>query len=153
MVAKSDSASGARDEVVDLASIGPESYLRDGFFDADGDLRERLNGLYSLAAAHRLWREGVAAKDLGVAVEKLERLVERGSGADETLSRALEGAEKVELQALLGDARLSSSATFRALASAAARIVDTWRDAAALAVHLRRMRDQLAYVTALGRSQ
>jgi len=141
---------GTFGSAVDLAEIRPESYLREGFFAADGSLRPGMSGIYSLATARHLAVETLAEKDLAAFVDRIRASLARSNGAGEELAQPLSSADRTELEATRRDT-VASSATLRSACSIALGASARWRDVAAFAVHLQRIHQQLVYLTALSR--
>ena len=46
-------------ELQDMLKVSPSDYLREGFLDTDGELRQGINGKHSLAVAYQTREEGV----------------------------------------------------------------------------------------------
>lgn len=141
---------GSFGSAVDLAEVRPETYLREGFFAADGRLRDGLSGIYSLATARHLVGEAVPEKDFAAFVRRVEALVERENPGGEGLTRALPVEARSVLEAA-GRESVPKSATLRSLLSVSLGRGPQWRDVVALVVHLRRVHQQLTYLSVLGR--
>ena len=58
-------------EKSEMLSVKPQDYLSNGFLQPDGQVREGINGEFSLAMAYRLREEGITPENLRQLTDKL----------------------------------------------------------------------------------
>lgn len=137
-------------ELKELLAIQPRDYLREGFFAPDGQLREGINGYYSLAMAYRCREEGLTPDRLKRLTDELARIAERHApvGIDEA-GQPLTSEVLSSLQQIRNDADVVQSPTLTALFEAASPWIQDWKNFAAFALHLERIMAQLALLLAI----
>ena len=134
-------------EYVELSAIQPADYLKDGFFNEKGEIREGINGEYSLAMAYRLREENVDPDHLKKLVDELQEIALRPDSAiDENpeLSLDPEAVEQVETLAKKWD-----SPTLQAIFKAARPWLKDWKTLSAFALHLQRILSQYVLIRTL----
>jgi hypothetical protein len=124
----------------------PRDYLKDGPLDAQGNVRERLNGELSLGVAYRLREEGVSPEQLKTLVDRLFQ-IEQSHKPDQALpSGRVSPQAASELTAAWADA---PGGVLEELGEAALPwLTSDWRTFAATAQHVLRILKQLALLTA-----
>ncbi|MEW6364978.1 MAG: hypothetical protein AB1714_10100 [Acidobacteriota bacterium] len=123
----------------------PAIYLRDGFYAADGSMREGIDGEHSLALAYRLRSEGLSLDGLDSLLQAVGDIVDAHAGNDvETGEEPISAGGMKAFDQLGTRPEVTRSAALTSVLSAAHPWVRTWRDYAALAIHLERARSQLA---------
>ncbi|MCS7312494.1 MAG: hypothetical protein NZ742_06240 [Acidobacteria bacterium] len=130
-------------ELKELLAIQPKDYLHEGFFASDGSLREGINGYYSLAMAYRCREEGLGPDRLKSLLDELAQIVASYSPSDEP-ERPLRPEALSAFQRIRHEADGIQSPTLTVLFEAAGPWVQDWNGFAAFALHLQRIRAQLA---------
>jgi hypothetical protein len=140
-------------ESVDLSKITAQDYLKNGFFDHNGDLVEGLNGYYSLAIAYKL-RDETSSPDAVKSV--FDKLVQAASKYytgpnDQSVNQPLDSATLNEVHKIQETSEVKASPTLLALFQSAESHLKTAGDLGAFVVHLERILAQLALVSAAPR--
>ena len=137
-------------ELSEMLSTKPSDYLKNGFFDADGEFYEGINGEHSLGMAYRLREEGIGPDRLEKIVNQLESIMDsQDESIDENPEQPLD-VKSVGLQERLAqNPDVAGSSALKEIFAAAGPSIRTWKGLAALAVHLRRIMSQLALLTNL----
>jgi hypothetical protein len=139
-------------ELVDLKNIRPDDYMREGFFDDQGELREGLSGMYSLAMAYRCRDEKMTPDALHGIVGQLQSVAEGAdSSVDDNPDQPLNGKAVASLERIWQRPDVAGSATLAEIVRAARPQLNRWKDLAALVLHLDRMVAQLAMIENLPR--
>ena len=135
-------------ENVDIKTASPKEYLKDGFFDADGNMREGINGISSLGVAYQLRDESVQPDALKNVVDQLTALGEEyfkrgGDSAKDPLDASTLSA----IDRIWRGRDIGSSPALGAVYEAAKPLLKDWHNFSALLVHLERIMGQLALIT------
>ncbi|HSP06364.1 MAG TPA: hypothetical protein VLR94_04265 [Acidobacteriota bacterium] len=137
----------ATDEV-DIKSIHPKDYLKDGFFDSDGNLREGINGTCSLAMAYQCRDESLQPDAVKHVLDQLTALGEayfkRGGN---TATDPLDAPTLSAIDKISRGREVSGSKALESLFGAAKPLLKNWQNFSGLVVHLERIMGQLALVT------
>lgn len=137
-------------ELAEMLAIKPKEYLKDGFFDDDGELRDDINGLFSLAMAYRCREEGLDPEVLHGIVTRLEGMADKNADtADENPEEALDSATQSELQRIRQEPAVDASVPLSEILDASQPWVVNWKNYAALFLHLQKVLSQLALTRAL----
>lgn len=132
-------------EVLGFKEIEPKSYLNDGFLTPDGQIREGINGYYSLSVAYQCRDEGVEPENIKRILEKIDEWFSKDTSPDADQELAPE--VRTALQKLQNLEEVRSSTTLKALVEASLPHLGTWREMAAFILHLERILAQLALLT------
>jgi len=131
----------------ELAAIQPAEYLKNGFYDQQGEPLEGLNGYYSLATAYRLREEKADPDRVQDVVDQLDSMIaSQDKSIDQNPKLSLDADS---LRALDEIAKKTSSSTLRDVFTAARPWVKDWRTFAALTVHLHRVLSQFSLIHSL----
>lgn len=134
-------------ENAELLAIQPTDYLKNGFYDKDGEFLEGINGYYSLAMAYRLREEQADPDRLKSIVDQLEAIISKQDrSVDENPKLPLDPSTMKALEEL---AKKASSPTIAAILNAARPWVKDWRGLAALTLHLQRILSQFVLIRSL----
>jgi len=137
-------------ELSEMLATKPKDYLKNGFFDADDEFYEGINGEHSLGMAYRLREEKLTAAQLESIVDKLEAILNlQDSSIDEHPEIEIDGASKKGAQQIAASSEVTSAAALTELFAAAEPWTHNWKGFAAFTVHLRRILSQLALLTNL----
>jgi hypothetical protein len=134
-------------EKSEMLSVKPQEYLSSGFLQADGEVREGINGEYSLAMAYRLKEEGTTAENLAQVTEKLYDIA--GDEAQDDPNKKLSSKAVDGIKRISQSAEVSKSNTMSELFAAAGSWVTDWKNLAAFIVHLERIQAQTALLSEL----
>jgi hypothetical protein len=128
----------------ELLAIQPAEYLKNGFYDQDGELIEGLNGEYSLAMAYRLREEQADIDQLKNIVDRLTEIAsKRDSAVNDNPHLPLDAANAAAFKAVRTKTALP---TVIAIFDAADPWVKDWKSYASLTLHLQRILSQLALI-------
>lgn len=131
----------------ELTAIQPAEYLKNGFYDKEGEALEGLNGFYSLAMAYRLRDEQMNPEELKKIVDRLMDIIPRHNPAvDENPQLPLDADSRRALDEVT---KKSDSPTLNAIFEAGRPWVKDWRNYAALTLHLQRILSELALLRSL----
>jgi hypothetical protein len=122
-------------------------YLSNGFLQPDGEVREGINGEYSLAMAYRLKEEGITPENIGQVIEKLYQIA--GSEAQDDPNKKLSSTALDAIKQLSKSSEISKSNAMNELFGAAGSWVNDWKNLAAFIVHLERIEAQTALLSEL----
>lgn len=134
-------------EKSEMLSVKPQEYLSNGFLQPDGEVREGINGEYSLAMAYRLKEEGTTPENVGQVIEKLYQVA--GSEAADDPNKKLSATSADAIKQLSRSSEVSKSNTMTELFEAAGSWVNDFKNLAAFIVHLERIQAQTALLSAL----
>ena len=129
---------------IDLSKVRAKDYLREGFLNPDGTLREGINGFGSLAMAYQFRYEGVHPDMLQEVIHKIMLLA---SNSSPDLQEPLDTEILSNLQKIIHSDEVESSATLSEIFAAAELWVHDWKSFGALILHLERILSQLALLT------
>ncbi len=129
-------------EKSEMLSVKPQEYLSHGFLEPNGEVREGINGEYSLAMAYRLKEEGTTPENLGQVTEKLYDIA--GDEAQDDPNKKLSSKAVDAIKQVSQSAEVSKSNTMTELFEAARSWVTDWKNLAAFIVHLERIQAQTA---------
>ena len=143
-----------KDGIIDkdeMLAVQPQEYLSEGFLNPDGQVKEGINGEYSLAMAYRLKEEGGTADELMKLTERLYDLAgdEGELEPDSKLSQKAIAA----FQALPRSPEVSKSKALSELFEASNSFITDWKNLAAFIVHIERIQAQVSLVTELSQLQ
>lgn len=137
-----------------LLAINPSDYLAGGFFDTKGEMRERINGMYSLAMAYRLQSEGVEAEQIKKVTDKLEQtFVKDVEKIEADPSAALRTEAQTALQKAKSSPLVSKSATLSGVFDAAFPWLKDWKNLSAFVLHLERITEQMAILQSIQQTE
>ena len=131
----------------EMLSVKPQEYLSNGFLQPDGEVREGINGEYSLAMAYRLKEEGATPENVGQVIEKLYKIA--GSEAQDDSNKKLSSTAGDAIKQLSKSSEVSKSNTLSELFQAAGSWLNDFKNLAAFIVHLERIQAQTALLSAL----
>jgi hypothetical protein len=134
-------------EKSEMLSVKPQEYLSNGFLQSDGQVREGINGEYSLAMAYRLKEEGITSDNIGQVIEKLYQIA--GSEAQDDPNKKLSSTALDAIKQLSKSSEVSKSNAINELFGAAGSLVNDWKNLAAFIVHLERIQAQIALLSEL----
>ena len=135
----------------ELLAIQPTEYLKNGFYDKDGEALEGVNGFYSLAMAYRLREEQMNPDELKKIVDRLMEIVPRHDRAvEDNPQLPLDADSRAALEEVT---KKSASPTLTAIFDAGRPWVKDWRTYAALTLHLQRILSQLALLRSLSEKE
>ena len=136
-------------ELKELLAIQPKGYLKDGLLGPTGEIRERVNGYYSLAMAYRCREEGLTPEVLKRVVTRLEDVAKGHEKELEDKSNpSLDQATSASLRSVQVMPEVKTSATLTAIFQAAMPHLTEWKSYAAFALHIDRIMAQLALIAA-----
>src|SRR5262245_76258 len=137
-------------ELAEMLAIKPVDYLNNGFFDEDGEIREGINGYYSLAMAYRCREEKYSPDSLKEVNDEIDRLTEKQPASiNDEPDQAIDTEALKELDKIFKRKAALDSKTLTGIYAAARPTIKTWRDYAGLAMHLDRILSQLALLVNL----
>jgi hypothetical protein len=134
-------------EKSEMLSVKPQEYLSNGFLQPDGEVREGINGEYSLAMAYRLKEEGTTPENVGQVIEKLYQVA--GNEAADDPNKKLSSTSADAIKQLSRSSEVSKSNTMTELFEAAGSWVNDFKNLAAFIVHLERIQAQTALLSTL----
>lgn len=134
-------------EKSEMLSVKPQEYLSNGFLQPDGQVREGINGEYSLAMAYRLKEEGITPENIGQVIEKLYQIA--GSEAQDDPNKKLSSTALDAIKQLSKSSEVSKSNAMNELFEVAGSLVNDWKNLAAFIVHLERIEAQTALLSEL----
>ena len=138
----------------DLSKVQPRDYLRDGFYDGRGRLREGISGFYSLALAYHLRKEEVAPDSLNEVLEQLQKIADEHGPQFETKPHTEPvPAANSALQSLAKHKTVAGSPALSAVFKAAKPWTKNWKGFSALVLHLDRTHSQLALIAAMNETR
>jgi hypothetical protein len=124
----------------EFLTIQPSQYLKNGFFDENGEIFDGLNGYYSLAMAYRLTLEKA---DIDQLRNIVSRLMEIASKHDNVLKENPHlPLDDANAAAYVTVRTKTNSPTVAAIFDAADRWVTDWKGFASLTLHLKRILGQ-----------
>lgn len=129
---------------VDTASVEPGDYLREGFFDENNRIRGAIFGYCSIAMARRCRLEGTAPEDVRTVVDVLSRIGEdvlEAAGNDPDFP--LDASILFEVKAFSEPDGACSSVAIKELLTYSLPWLQSFRDLAALTVHMERILSHL----------
>jgi hypothetical protein len=128
-------------QLSEFSAIHPRDYLREGFLTADGHVRERINGYYSLGMAYRLQHEGVHPDTVKTLLDALSRFTDARmpKAGDKPLTEE-------DRRALLAAWPVASGGALAELREAATAHIHDWKQFSAALLHVERILKQLAVV-------
>lgn len=128
---------------IDLELLRPQVYLKDGFVDEEGGLRDGISGVYSLALAYDLMKEGTTIDSLKSLIEEFKSLAD--SGLREGNSHGLlDGNSFAQLGKIMNSPAVMKSSMLKDLFHAALPLLKDWPNVSGLFLHLERAMKQLA---------
>jgi hypothetical protein len=127
-------------------SCRPAEYLKLGFIDENGRLREGINGKYSLMMAYRLADYGVTGKEVLAFRKKLENDFDPGS--PEALKSALPADTVLRMRNALRPLGVKAAPLAELIEAASTQMSD-WCAFALLAHHVERIGKQLCIVAGM----
>jgi hypothetical protein len=126
----------------EMLSVKPQDYLSKGFLTSDGQVREGINGEYSLAMAYRLKEEGLTPDQTSKVIEKLYEIAAKESQQDPDSKLSASTIEA--FQKFVKSPEVSKSKTITEVFEASKPWIVDWKNLSAIIVHLERMQSQLA---------
>jgi hypothetical protein len=130
-------------QAIDLELLRPQVYLKDGFVDEEGGLREGISGLYSLALAYDLMKEGTTVESLKSLIDEFKTLADSGL-REENSHGLLDGNSFQQLGNIMNSPAVMNSKMLKDLFHAALPLLKDWPNVAGLVLHLDRAMKQLA---------
>ncbi len=134
-------------ENVDLSATRPADYLREGLLSADGQIREGINGQYSLGMAHRLKQAGVHPDTVKALLDSLKSAAEKLIRKDAENAPLPDNAQQ-SVQAAWSATGPTGTGVLGELRTAVLPWVKDTRSLAATLLHLERILRQLALLNA-----
>jgi len=134
-------------EKSEMLSVKPQDYLSNGFLQPDGQVREGINGEFSLAMAYRSREEGITPENLRQLNDKLYEIA--GSEGQDDPDKKLSSAALEAIPKLSKSTEVSKSNTLSELFEAARPWLKDWKTLAAFIVHIERIQAQLALILEL----
>jgi hypothetical protein len=137
-------------ELSEMLAIKPQEYLKNGFFDADGNFYEGINGDFSLSMAYRCRDEGTGPDQIEKVVGQLESILKSvDKSIDRDPDQQLDAKALAVQEQAAQSLEVKQSVALKEIFSASKPWIHSWKTYAALAVHLRRIMSQLALLTNL----
>ncbi len=130
-------------QAIDLELLRPQVYLKDGFVDEEGGLREGISGIYSLALAYDLMKEGTTVESLKALSQEFTTLADSGLN-EENSHGLLDGNSFQQLGKIMNAPAVMNSKMLNDLFHAALPLLKDWPNVAGLVLHLDRAMKQLA---------
>ena len=128
---------------IDLELLRPQVYLKDGFVDEEGGLRDGISGIYSLALAYDLMKEGTTVESLKSLIQEFKTLAD--SGLHEKNSHGLLDKDSFQqLGKIINSPAVMQSKMLKDLVHVALPLLKDWPNVAGLFLHLERSMKQLA---------
>jgi len=135
---------------VDMNQLQPHDYLKNGFLNNNGDLQDGISGVYSLALAHHLRKEGTSVDAVKSVLDDFTKLADQGL-REETQKSQLDATSFESLGKIINSPKAGKSAAISALFDAALPLLKDWPNVGGLVIHLDRAMKQLSLITVISR--
>jgi hypothetical protein len=135
---------------VDMNQLQPHVYLKNGFLDKKGDLQNGISGVYSLALAYHLRKEGTSVDAVKSVLDDFTKLADAGLN-EKTQKSQLDKTTFESLGKIINSKKAEKSGAISALFDAALPLLKDWPNVGGLVIHLDRAMKQLSLITATSR--
>lgn len=135
---------------VDMNRLQPHDYLKNGFLDKNGDLQNGISGVYSLALAYHLRKEGTSVDAVKSVLDDFTKLADQGLN-EKTQKSQLDAISFESLGKIINSPKAEKSGAISALFDAALPLLKNWPNVGGLVIHLDRAMKQLSLITATSR--
>jgi hypothetical protein len=140
-------------EQEDLSKVRPRDYLRKGFFDSKGRLREHINGQDSLAMAYHARSEKLTVHQLELIVGRLQKIADQHSVEMANPQIELSSEVRTAILQVAGSEPVRKSPAIFELMQLSTSMLKKWKDFAALLLHMQRILAQLALIHTLTQAE
>jgi hypothetical protein len=139
-----------RAQEVDMKQLQPRNYLKNGFLNNNGDLQDGISGVYSLALAYHLRKEGTSVDAVKSVLDDFAKLADQGLN-EKTLKSQLDATSFESLGKIINSSKAGKSTAISALFDAALPLLKDWPNVGGLVIHLDRAMKQLSLITVTSR--
>ena len=135
---------------VDMNQLQPHDYLKNGFVNNNGDLQNGISGVYSLALAYHLRKEGTSIDTVKSVLDDFTKLADHGLN-EKTQKSQLDANSFESLGKIINSPKAGKSTAISALFDAALPLLKDWPNVGGLVIHLDRAMIQLSLIMATSR--
>jgi len=132
---------------VNMNQLQPHDYLKNGFVDKNGDLQNGISGVYSLALAYHLRKEGTSIDAVKSVLDDFTKLGDQGL-REENKKSQLDKTSFEMIGKIINSPKAQKSNALSTLFNAALPLLKDWPNVAGLVIHLDRAMKQLVLIEA-----